>query len=564
MPAPEPAADKGQSPAAERVVLAGAWGLILAPVLAHGLWRPLIAALDTSGNAAWVTIAALVVAAVGAVATWRWPGLRLRAAACASATAMLAADGMRLFGGGSPSETLATGAALLAVAGFVTVALPVMIARTPAALDGQARAHRGATLAVAVLLSLTVLQSARLSTFMGDQERVQAAASNPVVTRFNFHSCLTAYLQGAKLANERAENLYDEDWWPAVGHTSTGEAQAQLYAPFDLDTYAYPPPFLLVPRFLLLAGEDFVVQRALWYGLNALWLAFGLWYVAAWIAESDPGAGIRALLLWPLIWVSFPTLITLQLGNVHLAVVVMGVVAMVAFERGQPALGGALLAFAVLAKISPGLLGVMLLVQRRWREALWTAGFGLAWTLLALLAFGPAPFRAFVHYQLPRLSSGAALEFFAESVQEVASNLAPFGLPFKLEALGIGFDDVWASAAAIGTVFTIVVVGLTIIAGLRRGDRRLHAAMWLAVLTLGGLRSPFAPGYVALGAIWLVSLGAAEVHRTRDGILLGLFYVTMSGLPLTEPVAMLSFSLVQQAALLAALAWVILRRPPRT
>ena len=87
--------------------------------------------------------------------------------------------------------------------------------------------------------------------------------------------------------------------------------------------------------------------------------------------------------------------------------------------------------------------------------------------------------------------------------------------------------------------------------------------LWLAVLTLGALRSPFAPGYVVFGAIWLVSLWAAEVDRARGGILLGLFYVTIVGLPLTNDTAMLSFSLVQQAALLGAMVWMIVRRAPR-
>lgn len=541
--------------AGERLWLALGWTLVLGPVVAHGIWRPLLVALGATGDAGWISIAALVVAVAAGLGRWRWPSRAILGWACAGATALVSA----VLVGGSGRGIIAALVALLAVASSASAVLPIMLARVPAELHGIARGRRVATALVVLLMSVTVVQSARLSTFMGDSTRTETAASG-LVPQLTHHACSTAYVQAAKLATARVDNLYDADWWPELGHTDNGRAQAQAYAPFDLDTFAYPPQFLLLPRLLLVFGDDFAMQRALWFGLNGLWLALGLWVVATWIGEVDGRAGARVLLLAPLVWGGVTSLVTLQVGNVHLSVMVAAVVGMIAFERGRPVLGGTLLAFAILAKISPGLLGIVLLMRRRWRDALWTAGASLAWTLLALLVFGLAPFTAFVRYELPRLSSGEALEFFTKSVFDIATNTAPFGAPFKLQALGLPLTDVWATASTTGTIYTLVAVALTLIAARRAGDRRIQAGLWLAVLTLGALRSPFAPGYVGFTAIWLLSLWAAEVHRARGVVLLVVGFLLVGGTPPMPDAPMLIVSLVAQTVLLGLVAWFIVRR----
>jgi hypothetical protein len=541
-------------PSLARLALAAMVALISAPVAAHGLWRPMLVALDATGDARWVSVAALLVAAAAVIGHGRWPTRAPLRWGCAGAAAIA----MALLVGGSGPGILAAGVALLAVACLVSATLPIVLERIPPEIDDPraTRGRRVATVAAVVLGAAAVIQTARLCTFIGDAERTEFAAV-PALERFTLHACSSAYFHAAKLAAARVDNLYDASWWPAID--AGASAQAQAYAPFDLDTYAYPPPFLLLPRALLAISADFSAERALWFCINGLSLGFGLWLAATWIGERDGRAALRALLLAPLIWVAFPVLIALQVGNVHMAVIAAAIVGMIAFERRRPALGGALLSFAILAKISPGLLGVVLLVQKRWREALWTAGFGLGWSALALLAFGPAPFEAFLRYELPRLSSGEALAFFTASVTDVAVNMAPFGLPFKLEALGVGFDDVWASAASVSTLFTLLALALTIQAGLRAGDRRMRVGLWLAVLTLGSLRSPFAPAYVSFPALWLLSWWAAEIERRRGVVALALVSLLMLGVPPLPDVALLLVSIVTQTVLLAVVVWFIVR-----
>jgi hypothetical protein len=548
------------TPARERLALAGAWMLILAPVVAHGLWRPLLYRFDTVGDAAWISLAALVVALVVVTGHAVWPARARLRWASASATAILAA----CLVGGSPLGITAAAGALIAVALLAGFALPIAIQSMPIELEGLARRRRVATIAVTLVMLAAVVQTTRLSIYMADAER--SDATTQIDPRFTHHSCQTAYMQGAKLAAARVDNLYDAEWWPTIDHGPTAKAQAEFYAPFDLDAYAYPPQFLLLPRLLLVAGDDFSVQRALWFSLNGLWLALGLFLLAVWIAETNTKAGIRVLAFAPVVWLLPHESITLQVGNAHIAVIVMAMLGMVAFDRGRPALGGALLAFAILSKISPGLLGVVLLVQRRWRDALWTAGFGLGWTVLALIVFGPAPFEAFLFYELPRLGSGAALEFFTSNIPDLASNMAPFGVPFKLEVLGLAFDDAWAIAGKIGLAFTVLAFVLSIVGGYRisaspLGDRRLQAGMWLAVLTLGALRSPFAPAYILFSALWLLSLWTAEVDRVREAVALVLVFLLMVvAPPVAVPPVMVSISLVNQAVLLGVVVYFLLRQ----
>lgn len=474
--------------------------LILGPVVFFGLWRPLAQALDQSPDASLLA----------------WCGV------------------------------LVFGAALLRW----------LLRRLPPELDGLAARRPGAAVGMVLLGGLAIVASARIATFMGDAARTELSLL-PDVPFFLHHSCLTAYAEGTRLAVEGVDNLYRIDRWPDLSGTPRSDLGSGTYSPFNLDAFAYPPTFLLLPWVLLSWMGDFASQRALWFTFNGLVLAVGLWTLARWLGGR---VGLVALLLSVAIWLSPPILGTLQTGNVHLALMAAVMLSLVAFETRRPALGGALLAFAIVSKISPGILIVVLLLQRRFKEVLWTAGFSLGFVVLSVLAFGVAPMVDFLSYQLPRLSSGEALTFLAEA-DTIPINLSPFGLPFKLDFLGVDVGDPWAVARLINRVYTIVLLGLAVLVARRSAGPQATAERWLALLTLSALQSPLAPAYAAFPLFWLLSLWAAEVRGRAQAVGLALIWVFLTVQPPLDPKIVTAYTLVQQLLILGLAVFALLRSP---
>jgi hypothetical protein len=546
MPHPTAATDASTATSPERLALAGGWALLLAPMAVHMVWRPALHALGgTGGDALLLSLAALAVglAAVLGSAAARPSGWRSLAVAALLTVAL----------GGTSAERAATGLSLLSVLVVVGVAFPRMVRQVPSAIDGSARRSRPLSALIALSALLALVQTTRVSSFLGDAERLDCLPM-PELSSFANHSCLTAYVQGARLADRGEPNLYEASWWPHLGDNAVNAVEAQPYAPFELDTFAYPPPFLIAPKLLTLLTDDFAAQRALWFGLCGLFVALGLWEVGAWVGARNGPAGARLLTLGFLLWESPMTMISVQVGNVHAVVMVAAVLAMIALERGRTVLGAAMLSAVILSKISPGLLGLVLLLQWRWREAFATAACAAAWTLLTLAWFGPAPFLAFLQYELPRLRSGEALAFFAESSLEIAINLAPFGVPHKLELLGLPIVDPWASARLIGSAFTVFAVLLTLCVGTsRRGDRSTDLGLWLAVLSLAALNSPFAPGYCLFTVLWMTIAWPASQRPRRDAALIALVFAVCHVTTPVSATVMTLFSMIQQALVLGLL-----------
>ena len=113
----------------------------------------------------------------------------------------------------------------------------------------------------------------------------------------------------------------------------------------------------------------------------------------------------RAVLLMPLVWAGLPTIGGLQMGNFQVMTLAISMAGMAMFSRRHDAAGGALLGFAVVGKLFPGMLLLYLAARRAWRPVVATCLGGLLIVLLALWDMGLAPFAAFVHH-LPRLLGG--------------------------------------------------------------------------------------------------------------------------------------------------------------
>lgn len=538
-------------PSLERLAFAALTTLTLSPAVLQGLWRPLAQALSVQADSVDLALASLGIgaAAVGVAALGvraLWPGL---------AAALLAILSGLALGGDWPARGAVT-LALLGVAAFNGALVPWLLARLPEALDGLATRRKGAAALWALLAVGTVVGTARLSVFMGDASRPELSMM-PELPFLVKHSCLTAYVQGARFASDGVENLYETTRWPDLHDSPESRATAAAYAPFKLDAYAYPPPFLLLPRLLLTPLGDFASQRALWYAFNAVFAAASFWSVARWIGGTT---GLRALLLTPLLWMSQQTFATFQVGNAHLAVIAATLLALVAFETRRPALGGALLAFTTLAKISPGLLILVLLLQRRFREVAWTAAWGVAFTLAGAAAFGIDPYLQFVGYELPRLSSGEALTFLALP-ESVEINWSPFGIPFRLASFGFDLGDEWALGRSFTKVYSLVLLGLTLVAARKGGGPAARAELWMALLTLGALRSPLAPGYVLVALLWLLALRAGAVRGLGGALGLAALWIGISFTPPLTGLAKLAQALGQQGLLFGVAFYYLLRKP---
>ena len=515
--------------------------IIAAPMVAHLLWRPAAALLGgpIAGVAPAVSAAAVIVAALGCVLL-RWSAPAAWAALAASSLAAGAAIG-----------GVAAAVSLLGVSLCVLIGLPRMLLALSETLEDSTPG----TLAMVTWCALALLSvgcSVSLATYFGDPAgEGDGVAFDETLYR---HFCASAYFHAAELIRGGVDNVYDLSLVPVEG----GELprSAAHMAPFTLDRYGYPPQFIVLPLALSGAISDFAAQRAVWTCANALLFGALLWRLGMWV-------GLRSgrVLRWiaPPLWLMGA--ITFQAGNIQLSVLALGLLGMMAFDERREPLGGALLAGVTLAKIAPGLLGVLLLVRRRWRGVAWTVGFAVLFSGVAAAMLGWGVFEAFFGYHLPRIASGEAYDFLDDNTRVIYENLAPFGVPFKLAALGVALDP-WVWGPRVASAYTVGVFALTIVAGRRALDRRGHVAVWGLVLTIAALRGPMGPGYLLAGPFLALALVAAEARTAKawaSGLLLfGLLTLSMpffAALPLWVPLA-------SQAVMHGTIVWLMLRSWP--
>lgn len=425
--------------------------------------------------------------------------------------------------------------------------------RLPTRLDGVLRRRTSVAILWFALGVAAVGATARLSTFMSDEASVEDSIY-PFDEFFVHHSCLSAHFQSARLQRSGVPNVYERT------HYEGAQGEPKFIDAFVIDVFLYPPPMLLLSRLALGMSEHFAVWRAVWFGIEGAIVVVALLAIASWIGGRE---GRRAALLAPLVWLSIPTLLTLQIGNLHLVAISAGMLAMLAFERGRHAVGGAILAAVVAFKIFPAILIVLLLFQRRWRSLAWTAAFSLGLAVAGLLVLGPDPFRAFLDYQLPRLSSGAAFESLFVHPDVIAANQSVFGLVQKLSLLGVpGLSG--SVPAAVSWGYSLVLIGLAALGARGARDRIRRAIVWLVLIQLASLRSPFTPDtYAAFPLLWtLVLLLARDGWRGRRSIALAglivLANLIVPTVPIVPMTTLLALTLAMQVLFFVLYAWALL------
>ncbi len=99
---------------------------------------------------------------------------------------------------------------------------------------------------------------------------------------------------------------------------------------------------------------------------------------------------------------------TLQVGNFQVTVYSLAMIAFVLIATGRELTGAAILAYATVGKIVPGVLVLFLLTARRWRAVIYTAAFSLLLCAITVAVFGWKPIGDFIWYEMPKLASGEA------------------------------------------------------------------------------------------------------------------------------------------------------------
>ena len=181
-------------------------------------------------------------------------------------------------------------------------------------------------------------------------------------------------------------------------------------------------------------------------------------------------------------------------------------IAMVLFERGRHAMGGLMLAYAIVSKLYPGLLILYLLLRRDWRPVVWTAAFSLVFIAVTIADFGIGPYLAFAAH-LPKLLSGEAFPAFRNPAAMAINESIP-GLVFKLKLFGVPYMG-FTAARAVGWVYTAVAVALVARLALRPAAPGREPLAWIAILIIATMRSPFLPTYAPFPSLWLATLLAA-------------------------------------------------------
>lgn len=444
--------------------------------------------------------------------------------------------------------------------------VPTIARNVPNALRGGFKRRPILSIIWLLVGILAVLQMGRLSAFMSDPSRTWGSTvPDPEAIK---HQCMSAYIQAADLARRCEPNIYDEKFYPAFafrpGIKGAIASPVQDLGPYLEDPYQYPPQFLMLPRTALALTNHFLTIRTVWFVLQSLTLIAGVISLGVWIGGSE---ALLTMLFLPAFLSSLPVMLNFQFGQFHAMTIILAICGMVAFEKQRTLIGGALLGFAILAKIFPALLFVYLVAQRRWREVLSTLVFVAIFSALSVAVLGVAPMKAFLSFELPRLINGHAFLFGDREGLPLfirARNFSIYGLIVKLQLLGISGLNT-TIFHALQWIYTIMIFALTFFAARKHSDssRLIKSQVWIAVLVLASLRSPIAPSaYVVVPALFLLALLAGEIHgRIIYGFSFLIAWILIMGVPPLPDRPELYIDMLSNLLTITLCFWVLVRKP---
>jgi hypothetical protein len=404
---------------------------------------------------------------------------------------------------------IAVGLKGLGIPIFVSIILALLVAtvgvillakRLPIQLVGISKRKPLLSFIWILIALIALTQTARLSIFMIDPTQPQYSLF-PGDKWFVEHCCLTAYSESARLTMDGEKNIYAPELYFGAEFIKDKNARRKLDS-FNVDLYHYPPPFLLLPIMArAFVDGNFLNLRMLWFALSVLSLMTAIGFITY---RLEPEERMRMIGMAPLFWCSVPVLGGLQMSNVQLIIIAISIISMSLFAFNKP-VGGILLAMSSVAKLFPGILVVFLLAQKKFREVGWVVGFAIVLSIIAFFVVGPNPFQAFIEYEIPKLSSGEAFSGPFSRAFAVAANMAPFGIPLKLGWLGLPGMTL-GIGRIVSSIHLLIVLILAIWSGRQKPRSNTEMiSVWISLISLGSLVSPFAPAnYVLVPVVLLV------------------------------------------------------------
>ena len=255
--------------------------------------------------------------------------------------------------------------------------------------------------------------------------------------------------------------------------------------------YIYPPVFALLLTPLGLVPP--AIAGGIWLVLNQAALAASVWIVLRWL--RPPAWGMAAVIAATATF--YPLWIDVAQGQANLLVLFLVTAGIAGIIRGD-ARWGASIGLAAALKLTPALLLVWLLVDRRFRAAGWTiAGFAALTALGAVARFGDSV--TFFGRVIPALAHGTA--FYA--------NQSLSGLIARVATVN-SYTDPWVVVPVASLLTIALVAALAAAWVMRTTDGLTRAAAFLPLLPLASSVTWPHHLVILLPVIWLGFMAIAQ------------------------------------------------------
>ncbi|SAL83020.1 Polyprenol-phosphate-mannose-dependent alpha-(1-2)-phosphatidylinositol mannoside mannosyltransferase [Caballeronia choica] len=273
--------------------------------------------------------------------------------------------------------------------------------------------------------------------------------------------------------------------------------------------YTYPPQFALL--FSPFGHLPPLVAKLVWVSCSVLLFAIGLALLVK-VAYRGKDSGVR-LLLVAIALATYPLMIDILLGQSNQLLFFLVVGALFFLDRGNRYIAGIFLGTAIVLKVTPIVIGGLLLMRREWRTAVATAATSLVITILTAWKLG---FYAIWHYVVADMPRLAASNLGLDSAPDNNSLRGAVNALARMAGKTVSESTLHAIWFVTAVVVCLLAIALVF---RRHTDRRIDFA--LAVMTMLVASPVLEPVHLVAALIPLtILLGTAF---ERPGVRLSMF-----------------------------------------